>query len=254
MWLRLRQIALVAAQLEPVEEDLRAILGVEVCYRDPGVAHFGLHNALFPVGNQFLEVVAPLREGTAGGRYLERRGGDGGYMVITQCDDHAPRRARVQELGVRVVYQFDVEGHYRCMQLHPKDTGGSFFEIDEQLGEGAHDADGPWHPAGPDWKPAQRLDVVSAITAAELQTDGDPAALAARWGEIADLDVGPGNTLTLDNATLRFVGAIDGRGEGLGAIDVAVADIEHVRDAARARGRLVADDQVLIGGLRVNLR
>jgi hypothetical protein len=69
------------------------VLGVKVCYRDPGVGKYGLENALFPIGNQLLEVVAPVEENTAGGRYLDRRGGDGGYMAITQCDDHAPRRA-----------------------------------------------------------------------------------------------------------------------------------------------------------------
>src|SRR6185312_14507856 len=169
MKLRIRQIALVAEQLEPVLDDLRAVLGIDVCYRDPGVARFGLENALLPVGNQFLEVVAPTEEGTAGGRYLERRGGDGGYMVITQCDDHAPRRKRVEELGIRIVTQFEVPGHFRNMQLHPKDTGGSFFEIDQEVGEHANDEDGPWDPAGgADWKAGQRLDVVTGITAAEI--------------------------------------------------------------------------------------
>ena len=88
MWLRLRQIALVARQLAPVVDDLRELFGLAVAYRDPSVEAFGLENAVLPVGNQFLEVVAPIREGTAGGRYLERRRGDGGYMVILQCDDH----------------------------------------------------------------------------------------------------------------------------------------------------------------------
>ena len=46
MWLRLRQIAFVARKLEPVEKDICDVLGVEVCYRDPGVAYFGLENAL----------------------------------------------------------------------------------------------------------------------------------------------------------------------------------------------------------------
>ena len=184
MRLRLRQIALVAEKLEPVVDDLRSVLGIEVCYRDPGVERFGLENALFPIGNQFLEVVAPTQPGTAGGRYLERRGGDGGYMVITQCDDHAPRRRRVEELGIRIVTQFETE-HFRNMQLHPKDTGGSFFEIDQELGPDGFAEDGPWHPAGgADWKRAQRLDRVTGITAAEIQSP-DPTATAARWSEIA---------------------------------------------------------------------
>ena len=119
--LKLRQIALVAAELAPVEAAIVDVLGVSVCYRDPGVAYFGLENALFPIGDQFLEVVAPTQAGTAGGRYLERRGGDGGYMVITQCDDHAVRRARVDDLGVRIAHEFETDV-FRNMQLHPKDT------------------------------------------------------------------------------------------------------------------------------------
>ena len=54
MWLRLRQICLVARELKPVEEQLNKVLGINVCFRDPGVAFFGLENALFPIGNQLL--------------------------------------------------------------------------------------------------------------------------------------------------------------------------------------------------------
>jgi hypothetical protein len=79
---RLRQVALVARELDPVVAALERTLGLAVAFRDPGVAEFGLRNALFPVGDQFLEVVSPTQPGTTAGRLLERRGGDGGYMVI----------------------------------------------------------------------------------------------------------------------------------------------------------------------------
>jgi hypothetical protein len=257
MWLRLRQIALVARELEPVLDDLRDVLGIEVAYRDPGVGRYGLENALLPIGNQLLEVVAPTEEGTAGGRYLDRRNGDGGYMVITQCDDHAPRRRRVEQLGIRIVNQFEHDT-FRNMQMHPKDTGGSFFEIDEQLGPGAHDPDGPWEPAGGEgWRDARRLDVVSGISAAEIQAD-DPAQVADRWSEIAQIPVGQdeaGNPcLELNDATIRFVPATDGRGEGLGGIDLRVTDHERLLDAARRRGLDRGDDQVYICGMRMYLR
>jgi hypothetical protein len=256
MWLRLRQIALVAEKLEPVTQDLREILGIEVCYRDPGVGRYGLENALFPVGNQFIEVVAPAQPDTAGGRYLARRGGDGGYMVITQCDDHAPRRARVAELGIRLVSDFT--GHeFSNMQLHPKDTGGSFFEIDQQLGPGALANDGPWEPAGGDgWKAAQRLERVTAIAAAEVQCD-DPEAVARRWAEIAqqtvERDRSGAPALLLNDGSVRFVPCADGRPEGLGGIDVKVANRAAVLEAAKVRGADRSDSQVLIGGMRVNL-
>jgi hypothetical protein len=255
MWLRLRQIALVASELAPVEAQLKDVLGIEVCYRDPGVGHYGLENALLPIGNQLLEVVAPIQENTAGGRYLERRGGDGGYMVITQCDDHAPRRARVEELGIRIVNQFETD-EFRNMQMHPKDTGGSFFEIDEQLGANAHDPNGPWEPAGPDWKAGQRLDRVRGIAVAEIQAD-DPAAIAGRWAEIAEIDLSTdanGNpTLKLDNAALRFVPCTDGRPEGLGALDIIAADKPAILAAAADNGLEVSGDQVQLCGMRLNL-
>jgi len=254
MWLRLRQIALVAERLAPVEEALVDVLGIKVCYRDPGVAHFGLENALFPIGNQLLEVVAPIREDTAGGRYLERRGGDGGYMVITQCDDHAPRRKRIAELGIRIVNQFETH-EFRNMQLHPKDTGGSFFEIDEQVGAHAHDPDGPWEPAGPDWKAGQVLDRVRGIVAAEVQCEA-PERVAARWAEIAEIGLASRDghpVLPLENATVRFVPCTDGRPEGLGAIDVVAADKAAILKAAEARDARRGENQVYLCGMRINL-
>jgi hypothetical protein len=257
MWIRLRQIALVARELRPVINDFSAVFGIEPCFVDPSVKVFGLENTLLPLGNQFLEVVAPIVDGTAGGRYLERRGGDGGYMVITQCDEHAPRKAKVAELGVRIAFEFEDDGEYRCMQLHPRETGATFFEIDEQLGEHAHDIDGPWHPAGKNWQRAKRTDTSLGITAAELQVD-DPAATARRWGEIADTDViidGNGApTLILDNASLRFVPVADGRGEGLGGIDVAVVSAAEVQRRAQERGCWNDDAGIaMIGGLRIRL-
>ena len=68
--LRLRQICLVARKLIPAIEDLTKVLGLETCFHDPAVATYGLENALLPVGTNFLEVVAPIEEDTACGRYL----------------------------------------------------------------------------------------------------------------------------------------------------------------------------------------
>lgn len=218
--LRLRQIALVARSLAPVERTIRDALGLEVAYRDPMVAPWGLENAVFPLGHQFLEVVAPTKEGTAGGRQLDRRGGDGGYMVILQCDDQKAYRERAVELTVRTAFEFEDHG-YRCWQLHPRDTGGAFLEIDVQ--GGGEDMQGPWHPAGKDWQKAIRTDVVKGIAGAEIQSP-DPAALAARWSTLLGRPVEPGADgvagIRLDNAELRFVPDRDGRGEGLGGIDV----------------------------------
>ena len=253
MRLRLRQICLVARDLEPVVADLKRVFGLEVCYVDGAVAAYGLVNALLPVGNQFLEVVAPTGPGTAAGRYLDRRGGDGGYMVITQCPDLEPRRRRVAELGVRIANPLE-HGDFRGMQLHPKDTGGAFFEIDCQQGGEAED--GPWHPAGPDWKPHVRTGIVSAIRAAELQSP-DPERLARRWSDIAGIPLaqdGQGAAiLPLDNAELRFVEAEDERGEGLAGLDLRGEDAEAAFANARAAGLPAGDGAIALGGMRFRL-
>lgn len=252
--LRMRQICLVARDLRAAEADLTAVLGLEVCHRDPGVGRFGLENVLLPVGNDFLEVVAPVREGTAAGRYLERRGGDGGYMVILQCDDVAAARRRVAELGIRVVWEGGPPGESDGIQLHPKDVPGAILEL--RWNAGGEDPAGPWWPAGPDWQRARRTDVVRALRAAELQSP-DPAALARRWGQVLDrpvtADAAGRPQIPLDGAVLRFVPDADGRGEGLGGLDVEAEDRERLLAAARARGCPVDDDVVTLCGVRFRL-
>ncbi len=180
--LRLRQVALVAAELDPVVDALHDQLGLVVAHHDPAVAAFGLVNAVLPVGSQFLEVVSPTQDGTAAGRQLERLGGDGGYMVICQTDDQAPYRARADEVGIRTAFEFSDDG-YEGWQLHPGDTGGSFLEIDVQpTGDGD-----PWMPAGPGWQQAVRTDVVDGIAAVELEVP-DPARTSARWHQLLGRD------------------------------------------------------------------
>jgi hypothetical protein len=207
--IRLRQVALVTHDLEPVLRDLNDVFGLEVAFRDPGVASFGLVNAVLPVGDQFIEVVSPTREGTAGGRQLERMGGDGGYMVICHTDDQAPFKARATEMGIRSAIEAD-DHAYQIWQLHPGDTGGSFLEIDFQPG---WDVDPqPWMPAGRDWHAAVRTDVVDGITGVELAVP-DVAAVSSRWNELLGQS-------GFDNAELRWTTGT----RGIVTVDVRATD------------------------------
>ena len=258
MWIRLRQIAVVTEDLRRSALDIGTVLGVEACYTDPGVKQFGLKNKLWPIGSQFLEVVTPIAENTAGGRYMQRRGGDSGYMFITQVDDVGRRRARAAELGIRVAFDLShPDAGHDGIQLHPADTGGTFFEMDQMTMEGGDEVGGPWYPAGRNWQPYVRTDYVSAISAAEIQSP-EPEPLARRWADMAEIDLetdAEGHPrMQLDNATVRFVEDRDGRGEGLGGIDVVTEDRDAVLAGARARDCYVSDDEVAVAGLRVYLR
>ena len=256
MTIRLRQICLVAEQLAPVVDDLKAVFGLEVCFVDPAVKAFGLENSLFPVGNNFLEVVAPIQDNTAAGRYLTRRNGDGGYMVICQCDSHETqlaRKARAAELGVRIALDHEEPG-FHVMQLHPADTGGAFFEIDW---DAKMEPEGHWAPAGGgDWPAQRRTEIASAYAGVELQSP-DPQSLAERWSSIAELPLGRDAQgrleMRLENVGVRFVEMGDERGEGLAGLDLKLADRAQLLQRAEERGCRVSDNQVVVCGVRFNL-
>ena len=211
MTLRLRQICLVAPTLEPATGSLCHALETRVFYRDPNVAKYGLENAVMPIGNTFLEVVAPTRDGTAAGRYLTRRNGEGGYMIILDTDDIAPWIGHVASVGVRVAADLDYPGAYRGLKLHPRDTGGCLLEINWSQGA----EQGAYHPAGPDWCGGPAM---PAIVGATVQSD-DPAALAARWSAILQRPA-RNNAIALDRGTIHFTKSKDGCGEGLSGIDI----------------------------------
>jgi hypothetical protein len=81
--------------------------------------------------------------------------------------------------------------------------------------------------------------------------------VSARWSEIIEIDrqkTDGAPTIALSNATLRFVPISDGRGEGLGGIDLATADVGWVQAAAAGRGLPHTADEVLVGGVRCYLR
>ena len=238
--MRLLQVTLVARELEPVTKTLCDRFDLEVAYRDPGVATFGLENVVIPVGDTFIEVVAPVKEGTTAGRYLKRRAGDGGYMVILQVDDLAAHRQRVEAAGVRIAWEGKVDPDegggvsWRGLHLHPADTGGSLLSLDRP------DPPDSWFAAGPVWRDHVRTDSVREVLAAELQSD-DPERLAARWSEVLGRPAKNGE-IALDRGRLRFTLATDGRPEGFAAVDLEAAD--------RAR----AGETHEIGGLRFHLR
>lgn len=246
--MRIRQIALVGEDLAAAKADIVDVLGLGGDYADPGVKKYGLHNAVWPIGDTFLEVVSPTQEGTTAGRLLEKRGGDGGYMVILQVDDMKAARELATAKGVRFADKFDGDG-YGFTHLHPKDVGGAILSLDEMV---PYDR---WEWGGPNWKANVKTDVSTKIVGAEVQAD-DPDAMSRRWAEVLGRDrTGGGEawTIPLKDGEIRFSKARDGRGEGVAAFDVAVRDPDAVRARAKARGRLDAQGGISLCGTRIEL-
>jgi len=238
---RMRQICLVAPHLEPVVDDIAAIMGLSVCYRDPNVARYGLENALLPVDDILLEVVAPFQDGTAAGRFIEKTGGRGGYMAILSCADPRERQKNADAIGVRTSHVID-RPPYLGVQLHPRDCRAAFIEFN-------HTADsdnlrGPYPPAGPDWHRAIRDDVTLALTEVTLASP-DPQGLAAHWSRIIGVPA-TGADIGLVNCRIRVV---KGESEIMSGLTFRVRDPAAVLRAAQARGYAVQGDTFALGGV-----
>jgi len=222
------------------------VLGIEVSFRDPGVEVFGLRNAVMPIGDGFLEVVSPVKEGTTAGRFLERRGGDGGYMVIVQSQAKDEDRRRVGELGVRIAWEMQLEDA-GTLHLHPRDVGGAILSLDWM------DPAESWKWAGPDWRSHVCTGGAKEIRGVAIEAV-DPLAMAARWGEVLDVRCdGDEPRLRLDGGgRIEFVPG-KGQGEGVGALLVSAADAEGMRARARERRALDESGAIRIAGTRIHI-
>ena len=241
--MRLRQIAFAAHDRDAVVADLCAVLGIEVSFNDPGVAVFGLCNAVLPVGDAFLEVVSPTEPETAGGRYLERRGGDCGYMVMVQVEDTEATRARAAAQGARVVWSIDLDD-ISGTHFHPRDLGGALLSVDTPRPAGA------WRWAGSEWPAHVCRSVVSGLAAVDMACE-DPAATASRWASLLGrrAEASDGNReIALDAGRLRFLPGASPGNDGVVAIDLISADPAPALAAAEARGLAHGPNWVRICG------
>ena len=246
--MRLRQLVLAAAELDPLVDKVRDIFEIEGGYPDPGVEFFGLRNMVLPIGDTFLEIVSPIQENTAAGRYRERRGGDCGYMVMVQSDDYQRDRARVDALGIRVVWSAELDD-ISGMHLHPRDTGGPLLSLDQPIPPES------WRWAGPDWQDRSRSSNVQALIAAEI-ADTDPKQRAGRWAEVLDRPCRQSETgweIQLESGALRFAACDAPSAAGLVEIDVVLRDPATAAARAAGHGSLIGDRTAEMSGVRFNL-
>ena len=226
---RLRQAVLVARELEPLAAELQKALGLKEPFRDPGVGTFGLANAVFAVGDCFLEIVSPVQPDTAAGRYLDRHGGDGGYMVMFDLEDLEGARRRVEQAGVRVVWQLDLPD-ISGTHLHPADTRGAIVSIDGSRPYGS------WRWGGPEWTgeiPAHGAGGLRAVTLAVA----DPDAVATRWTALLGVARADPQAIGLDGGEVRFRRAGSEASEGLAEISLALApEVRAGRESVEVGG------------------
>jgi hypothetical protein len=171
---RLRQAVFAVRDLDGSVEALRAKHGLGEPYADPAIEYFGLRNAVFPIGDTFLELVSPVADDTAAGRQIERQGGDCGYMAMVQVEDVAAARERARQLGVGEVFEVEFDDITEA-HLHPAQIGGAIVSISEPRPASS------WRWGGSGWEARSTEGSLAGLTVAVA----DAGAVAARWQEVA---------------------------------------------------------------------
>ena len=240
----IRQIVMVSSLRDPIVSDLSQLFGLEVAFNDPGVGHFGLENAVMPLGTDFLEVVSPIEENTTAGRYLQKRGGDGGYMVIIQVDDFDKTKSLVHDNEIEIVWDTDLP-EAKAIHLHPKQMGGAIVSFDWMNPKES------WKWAGPEWN-KYITDDIKGIDGVEIQAN-NPEEMFNRWKDILDAsNINESEKkIYLDNTWISFTDE-DDRGSGISAFSLITDNKELLISKAKEFGFL-QEDNIVIGGVKFYL-
>ena len=132
---------------------------------------------MFALGDTFLEVVSPVEADTAAGRWIERRGGDCGYMLMFQVSDLEGARSRAADLDVREVLKLDLDDMGES-HLHPADMRGAIVSVSRPVPPEA------WRWGGPGWRDRSAQ---GAIGGAEVSV-ADAVAASERWSGVLGVD------------------------------------------------------------------
>ncbi|EER24356.1 hypothetical protein CPC735_057260 [Coccidioides posadasii C735 delta SOWgp] len=260
---RLRQIVLVAHDIDRAESLLTSVLGTEVIFIDPGVAKWGLRNILVAIGGDVIEVVSPTKSGTTAGRLLSKRG-DGGYMIIMQTMDADWRRAFIESKGLgKVIFSHRLPDSV-CIQYHPKRIkGGMMPELDSHRATPANPEPlasqfSQWHACGSDYasysagmRRCSHLHLVGIHCRLE-PGDLDIEAALNQWEEVFGVPRTREN-LQFTNAWMSFVEGKEGASDGLVSITIAVQGkqkLDRIFSAARSFDLPHGDGWIDMLGLR----
>jgi methylmalonyl-CoA epimerase len=137
MFARVDHIGVAVEDLDAGIALYRDTYAMELVHREV-VEEQGVEAVLFDVGENHVELLAPLGPDTPVGRFLAGKG-PGLHHVAFQVGDISAALARLREEGVRLIDEQPRVGirNSRVAFVHPKATGGVLTEIVEPA-EGSH--------------------------------------------------------------------------------------------------------------------
>jgi methylmalonyl-CoA/ethylmalonyl-CoA epimerase len=136
---RIDHIGVAVQEIEPALELYRDSFHLELAHREV-VEEQGVEAVLMDVGENHVELLAPLSPETPVGRFLARQG-PGLHHVAYQVPDIDATLAALKEAGLALIDEQPRTGirGSRVAFMHPRATGGVLTEIVEPAaGSGSH--------------------------------------------------------------------------------------------------------------------
>ncbi len=133
---KIEHVALAVADLDAAIAHYRDVWGIEVSHREK-VEDEGVEEAMLPLGDTFLQLVAPTGEETTVGRFLARRG-EGMHHLAYEVDDLARTLEDLKAKGVQLIDEVPRRGGrgHLVAFVHPKSNHGLLVELIQSPGGG----------------------------------------------------------------------------------------------------------------------
>jgi methylmalonyl-CoA epimerase len=135
---RIDHIGVAVQEIEPALELYRDSFHLQLAHREV-VEDQGVEAVLMDVGENHVELLAPLGPETPIGRFLARQG-PGLHHVAYQVPDIDATLAALRQAGLALIDEHPRTGirGSRVAFMHPRATGGVLTEIVEPAAAGGH--------------------------------------------------------------------------------------------------------------------
>jgi methylmalonyl-CoA/ethylmalonyl-CoA epimerase len=126
---RLEHIAVAVADLDKAIEHYRSIWGLEVSHRER-VEDQGVEEAMLPLGDTHLQLVAATTADSTVSRFIERRG-EGLHHIAYEVPDLEATLTQLKTKGVELIDETPRDGGRGHMVafVHPKSNHGLLVEL-----------------------------------------------------------------------------------------------------------------------------
>ena len=243
--MRLRQLVIATSEMDVLADKICDLFELKKTYSDPELAVFGLENVLIPFGDTFLELVTPVKENTSAERFLKKRGGDGGYMVIVDSNDLEKQRQRLETVGLNIIWYENRKSngiHGQSLHLHPKQVGGAILSIDNMTPPSS------WLWAGTEWKKDINQSLVSNLCGVTICSP-KPDSLLSKWEKaLGKKRSTNGSSIDLAGSKINFVMNTQSHSEHVSGFQVNSMNRSHLKKRAASRGFLT-NNNIHLGGV-----